>query len=491
MKRIMAQQSFSGGINSLMFDTKLAENEYKIGFNLRNRYDSLSPIKGHKQIYAPSGKKQGLYPFGDFLILFCDGKMYYKHINFDTWNLVNGVNLSKDVDYVYMMLVPISTTNYARYSKGSVLDGVSFSGQAFGNVPGAVIQDGVNQPYFVDTARNVFVIRKFSEWSQSFREYVPIGTIMEFWNGMLLVSDGDQIFRSVTGRPLDFVVAVDQNGDKIGDAGYTSFGVGGSPIKAMKVLPNGSLFVAAADSCFLVDIDRSPTAQTIFGEPSFIRKFLFKSSVVNNFSVVDILGDTVFIENEGIRSFNSVMQTQNEGRNSVFSAKISRIFEGILQPKNVCATVFNNFAIFSVETIYGRKFVVYDTLLNCFCSIDDGLAIKQFAKIDTDVTRLFGIDDSNVYELYSGDKLKAKVITRGYAGESRANSVKILFSDFAEVKVDDVSSRGKEVVVRLFNELKHVTGFTIEWSGGDLIQLSAEVEETTPASPFLNSENLR
>lgn len=427
------QNSFSGGMNLFLDDTRLAENEYRSAFNIRNRFDVLEPILTALDIVAPAGKKQGLYSFGEYLLAFVSGAAWYKFRSETGWHQIPGFLMNAVVDRYYVAAVPVSTVQFGREqvagatSVSSALNLVNTDVVVAGTPAGLLVQDGINQPWFLYIAGGVVIARltqKFSEWAYDStgendrREYVPIGRFMEWSDGILyMVSpDGERLYRSVTGRPLDFVVNVDINGDKGGDAETTAYSVGVGGITAIKSLGSIGLFVSASNRlCFSVTPNRTPGALTICGEPTFIRTYLFDAGCMNEKGIVDILGDFAFIDPEGLRSFNAVLQQQNEGRNSIFSLKVSALFKGLLQDESVSsAIVFDNYALFSMKTIYGYIIVVYDTLNKVFVGLDTqvvGAGIKQFAKIDTNVTELYAItSDDRLVKLYAGTEYATALV---------------------------------------------------------------------------------
>ena len=68
------QTSFKGGMNLLLDDTRLDTTQYRVGFDLTNRYDVLDPVLGSAlDPAAPQGLKQELVTFGNYIILFVAG----------------------------------------------------------------------------------------------------------------------------------------------------------------------------------------------------------------------------------------------------------------------------------------------------------------------------------------------------------------------------------------------------------------------------------
>ena len=128
----------------------------------------------------------------------------------------------------------------------------------------------------------------------------------------------------------------------------------------------------------------------------FKKQFLFTANAVNQRSFLDLLGDFAFIDPEGLRSFNAVAQSKNEGRNSVFSLKVARLFKDIVQDTDRCAAiVYDDYALFACNTIFGHGILVYDTLTQQFVSFDQLTddsnsnigPVMGFAKVETNNKR--------------------------------------------------------------------------------------------------------
>jgi hypothetical protein len=184
----------------------------------------------------------------------------------------------------------------------------------------------------------------------------------------------------------------------------------------MQAMPGNILFVAAGGSaCYSITLNTAPNAPMIFGEYTFILSVLFNADCVTERGIVNVLGDSVFIDANGLRSFNSVEQQLNEGRNSVFSSTVQSLFTDITQsamlnnssaPGWCSAISFDNYAIFSVNTTFGYVLVVYDTINAVYASLDTlqlgNHAAKQFAAITISTLALYAItDDDRVVQLYS------------------------------------------------------------------------------------------
>ena len=451
------QTSFIGGMNMLLDDTHIGTNQYRVGFNVRNRYDRLDLISSSvEDIRAPKGIKQEMVTFGNYEILFVAGKAFYKYYTDIAWRQIQGFAMSTTAPRYWTCPIPVAETNYYRIAATSTVTNSTaadkagqiranvIAGASQGNLPGLVVQDNQNQPQFIFLDNNntpaCRTIQQFSQWSITFtdmtntvvvpngdqREYVPIGNAMAFVDGILYVAspDGNYIYRSVSGRPLDFVINVSnllatvspyiQYGG--GDATTTAYSVGVGPITCMRALSNGALFVAAGNANFSVAKNRTPNAPTIFGEYDFIRTFLFNANCLSDRVIFDSLGDTRFIDSTGVRSFNAVQQTQNEGRNLPFTATVQPAFTikdkvtgkqtNILQDTLYSAAMLaNDYELYGVQTVFGPAIAIYDTINQCWTSFDieqtGNKRVKIFCKIELSIQAYFAVtEDDRVYQLY-------------------------------------------------------------------------------------------
>jgi len=468
------QTSFNGGLNLLLDDTRLPVSikykegdspyditfdQYRFASNVRSRFDVCTPIaQSVVCLSAPAGLKQGIIPFGRYVIAFIAGSAYYSQVGTQNWVEITGFAMSTTAPRYWAISIPLNCTNYGRQAiipvggstsanAGITQTPVNLSASAqFGTVPGLLVQDGTNQPRFLYIDSNNIVqcrvTQTYQQWTAVYdgsgvlttdlREYVPVGTLMEFYNGILFVvgSDLTSLYRSVSGRPLDFVVNVTTAGQPGGDATTTSYSVGVGGITAIKAMQGNVLFVAAGGATFLVSLNQTPNSPTVFGEYTFNRQILFSSSCIDEKGIIDIsgpigsgnsqtAGDTVFIAAEGLRSFNAVEQQQNEGRNSVFSSTIQSLFTGITQVTLACsAVVFDNYGIFSVNTTMGFALVVYDAINSCYSSVDfnslSGAGAKQFAAITIGTLALYAITtDDRIVQLYSAPTVESGVVRLG------------------------------------------------------------------------------
>lgn len=452
------QKSFTGGMNLLLDDTRLNDTQYRVGVNLRNRYDSLDPIPDSLLDHAlPVGIIQEMLTFGNYVIAFVSGKGYYRLVTDIAWTPIPDFVMDTTVDRFWTVPVPLATTLYGRWATPTTATGItgsapnlpilqlnSIASSAAGNLPGLLVQDNINQPWFIFIDPSGFVQARvtstFVQWSATYdtdtgnltndqREYVPVGNAMAWVDGILYIASQDKnsIYRSVSGRPLDFVVNVDIAGQPGGDATTTSYSVGVGNISTLRGMADGSLFVSASNSNFIVSKNMTPGAIQEFGEYTFTRKFLFEATCLNERCIFDSLGDTRFIDLTGVRSFNAILQLQNEGRNAPFTATIQAILKGIVQDV-AAATLFDNFELYALNTIAGPLIAVYDTITNCWSSFDTtqtgGSKVKAFAKIELATRALFAItDDNKLYQLYAASTFaEASVLTGAVSANALSQS---------------------------------------------------------------------
>jgi hypothetical protein len=275
-------------------------------------------------------------------------------------------------------------------------------------------------------------IQTYTQWALGGKqEYVPIGKQMMFLNQKVYVisPNNKYIYQSISGRPLDFMVNVDVNGDKLvlesdGGAISMSFAFDSDDITCLKPcnIPDSFIY-ATAYNTRIITLDYT---STIFGEPTYSQTAELVVGVVNKDSVIDILGDYALIDFEGVKSFNAVKQFKWEGRNAVFSLQLSKILKDIKQYRCRCA-FFNNSALFALDTAWGFVIAVFDTLLGKWVAFDiiAGVSsIKEFATVTTSTQdKLYVITDGDeLFQLYADNvnKESASLHTRAF---SRINDI--------------------------------------------------------------------
>jgi hypothetical protein len=235
------------------------------------------------------------------------------------------------------------------------------------------------------------------------------------WTGNILFivsPDNKQIYRSVTGRPLDFVIAIDNNGNKLLDANGTSHSVDYNDITALIPVSGNGDVALAVSSLNNTRMMISDGTYSFYGEPQFNSPFLFTTGAVNENSFSDILSDTVFIDQNGLRSFNAVRQQKMASNSNIFSQRVSSFFTDITQDITAVGS-FQNYELFAVKTVYGYGVLVFDSVLNTFVSFDQysslgGVAIKKFVttRVNGAYKLFFLTSDNRVFEAYSSTEFE-------------------------------------------------------------------------------------
>jgi len=435
---------FNGGMSYKEDRAKIGKGQYYLMVNGRNRFNSIKPIKGPEDLTSKlpidgAINLQGVYSFSDFVVVFAGGKGYYKNYN-DTagFNKIPALTLSATAVKIYVAAVPSSTVNKDRKAFSSTDSTLGSTEGEFdeGTESGFIVCDGVTQPWFVFADGSARQTKAYSAWNNSLgeREYVPIGIKPQFHDGILYMVAKDskgkytKIYRSVTGRPTDFMVNIDINGDKLpeeskGGADSVSHSISLDEITSFypSSLENRGLIVSTLKGTWFVIPDYG---RTIFGEPSFTSQGpIFNTGAVSENSLVENNSDTVLIDQSGLRSFNDIAVSKNEGRNKSFSESIQRIFGEELQDENSVAVEYEDYLLFSVQTSYGPVVIVFDTITQSFASVDNYPnigQIKQFAILRINgIQRLFGITTSDKFvELFVGEVVTCMFYQADYGGSN-------------------------------------------------------------------------
>lgn len=464
------QQSFRGGMDQSVDPTRIPANCYPLLINGRSRYDLIETVRAPRQLTTlPLGTYQGVYAAANFAVLFISGQAYYRDYSIagSQFSRIDPFLMSPTAYTIWAELVPASTLNYKRVPVNTdITSPVSLTSLVSATPQALIAQDGISQPWIITPDAKARVTQTYAQWTVDNREYVPVGRQMLYSGGILYTVAANQvdIYRSVSGRPLDFMVNVTTpDGDKsssdeaVGGAPSTSHRVGYNPITCLAQLntPDGGFFVSTARDATKVVPDFN---SLIFGEPQFDNAFLFPSGVLNQFSFTDILGDSVFIDFTGVRSFNAVSQFRWEGKNSPFSAKVSNLFRNVTQDRP-CVGTFDNYTLFAVNTIYGTGVLVYDEIAQAWVGLDlyPGVgAIKQFAEIKTDTFRqlVFITHDNKYYEAFLGTTAPLKL----YAGEWTSQDPKVTqIGQTVKVVLSDVKEDGTFSITPYTDRFKETT----------------------------------
>lgn len=422
-----------GGMNSQPDPTKIDFDQgYYLGVNIRTRTNSCKAVKAPLDITAglPVGAKiQGLYSFDTTLLCFANGNAFYRStVTAQQWLQISGFAMSATADEIDCCPVPASTVNFIRSATTSTTqaDNAVIFGNPIAASPQCLIcMDGETQPRIIFPDSTTRVAQTYAQWTKDSPEYVPIARYPAFIDGVLycvgkdLANNWTQIYHSVTGRPLDFIILLDKSGNKIsgseaeGGAAVLANRVSYSSITALQQInADGGGFVASTrNGTFLVTPNYT---NLIAAEPTYANTFLFDIGATGKNSIVDVLGDTTVVCRSGIRSFNAVQQLKWQGKNAPFSARVNNFISAAEQ--TVTAGIsFDDYAIYAMSTRFGPGMLVYDFLQSAFVSVDlyanVGL-IKQFAKVQSGVTEqlFFYTVDNKVYQAFAGGNQRHQVI---------------------------------------------------------------------------------
>lgn len=432
----LSQTSFKGGMNTVSLDTEIPDDSYALGINVRQRYGYAEAIKKSVDItYNLVGKNQGVYALGTILLAFYSGNAYFQVLGDTLWNLIPNFSLDASVEYIYAQAVPGSTNNFLRKAvttnagvvdaNAGIIKTNNFS--VSGNPAGVVCQDGIGQPWLIeyDNINNNATARRlgtYDQWSNTSttandREYVPIGTLMMYLDGVLYITRGNIVMRSVSGRPLDFMINIDQDGNKLateaqGGALSMSFAIDFDVITSILPIGSGQFTIATALRLYGMQVDFT---RPIFAEPQFSKIFNLEVGTVNQFSSTDLNGDAGIIDFDGVKSYNAVKQLKTEGNNDPLSKIIHLYLEGITQT-TVAAIVFNNYNYFSLTTSLGKCVAVYDNLNNVWAGFDITNAttggIKLFAESVSSSARnlVAATSDDKIFWMYSSNERENAIV---------------------------------------------------------------------------------
>ena len=427
---VVTKTNWLGGINQLSDITKLSENEYWILINARVRKNVVEAVNLPLNVtnnLSEVGNIQDISAAGSLLVAFAGGQAFYKTTS-GTWLLIDTFTMGSTATRVYTALIPGSTVNFTRSVTSST--GTLTLGGSVGASPSAlIVMDGVLQPWIILPDGTARVTDTYGAWTLPHPEYVPIANYPMFYNGVLyaVMAEGanptsrkNQIVRSVTGSPLNFLIAVTPTGDKTS----TNESEGGALALATNVDYNdvtclaplnandGGFFVGTQHSSFIVYPDYN---NLIYAEPTFRNQSITSIGPLNPDSVVDVLGDVAFVHDTGIRSFNGITQFRFEGRNAPFSGPINSLIDGITQTSAATGT-HDNYALFAVTTIYGNGILWFDMLLQKFVSLDiyPGVGtIQKFAStLDNGTRYTYFMTTTGVYRLF-GSSERATVTLYG------------------------------------------------------------------------------
>lgn len=430
---------FRGGMRQqFSSDKEDVLKSYQLLINGRVRTNVIEPIKlPVEDTSLPAGLKQGIYSFDSFILAFVAGQLYVRNESITQWSPILGITMSATAPRIYVERIPGSYINFKRTGSTATLATEAPSRQS----PAALIcMDGESQPVLVFPDGSARTTSSWVQWSQLNPEYVPIGKFPMMHDGRLycVIKDPNgrftKIVGSVTGRPTDFVLLVNDDGDKAGadendyGAPALAYSVSYEEITAMAriVTVDGNFLVTTARASYLVEPNYN---NTIAGEPTFSNHPIFAVGAIGPESITDLSGNTAVVSQEGIRTFNGVATLRWEGRNDPIIRNIQNLFTGELQAYG--ATVqFNNYTGFALKTSYGGGIVWWDDTLGQFVALDiyTGAArITQFAVVNTPNVRdlYFITADNRMFKAYAGDYAEVRFVTQNLAADEAGASYAI------------------------------------------------------------------
>ena len=283
------QASFNGGIDLFTERTRLGPDKYPLLINARSRYGKLRAINKPQLISEglPAGRMQGLYAAGSYALVFANGYAYLRNYDSASSSFVQhpSFSMSPGAHEVFVELVPASTINYARAltTDAEPQSGITLGENIAPSPVAAIVQDGLTQPWIILSNGEARVTLNYDQWQNSAngREYVPIGKQMVFADGKLWVAspDGKQVYQSVSGRPLDFMIVVDNEGNKLpletdGGAANVSHRVMYDTITALGRVSSieGGFYVGGLKNSFLVIPNTN--AALIYGEYQLTNRYI-------------------------------------------------------------------------------------------------------------------------------------------------------------------------------------------------------------------------
>jgi len=481
--KLFDQLDFTGGIDAEYDRIKTPRNSVPLLMNGRIRDGNIQPVKKHvKDSTVPDGVYQNLLVVGDYLVLFISGVVYYKNILSGPWQTIPGWTALDATSELYATLIPVGT-NYMSITGDAQTSAVEFNAQIAQTAQGLFISDGVNQPRILYSDLSWEVLNTYTEWNINTPEYVPVcrNTVVSGVKLFAVSADRKKIYQSVSGRYTDFVINRDVTGNKAGDADTMAYAVDFNDTVAIHPVEQGGLLVSTLYATYLL----LPTDLYLFNEPILSAGDpAFPIGAVNWKSYATILGDVAFIAQSGIHSINISRQINRDSNNNPFSRPISRY---LIRPQaDTCATNYDDYALFSVDTTYGRGVFVFDTVLNKFVSLDTGFGtVTRFAAYKSGgVNKLYFITtDNELYEAYSSEENQ---VTR------------VLLGDYAYFN-DGVRHQMKVNNLYLwFNNL--ISGDTLRvayYCDGELVdnsELAVDASNITNqppvASPFVNQPSV-
>jgi len=485
--------NFKAGMRADLRDnSKRLDGAYPLGINVRSRSNTLFSVPNPADITDNRWVNvQGQAAMGAIHIVIADGYAWvrdYSDVDQDSYTRLYGYHLSADVEEVFTVTVPLSVLAYTRKLKvaGDKAGGINyvdqipqlrngFYSEQGGGLPCVIVQDGINKPMLIHQdiiTDGQFVCRAakdYKHWTPENPEYVPIGYQMLYVGKKLYIvgrsprphEDGRLIFHSVSGRPLDFMVVVDEDGNKLseeddGGARVVAHAVDFDRITALAAIPNNvnNFLVCTLKQSWLVVPNYE---MTLFGEPTF-RDDIYIGPVgaVTQYSISPVNGDIAIIGQRGIRSFNATAQSKIQSSSVPLAAQVHTLFgqrEGNEETNIIQETGasiwYNDYTLFAVDTIYGHGVLVYDNVPTAEAPSGRYVSLDMFPEISNTgefttttptirdrihsfvhvqsptVSRLFAVTHcSQVLEMFASDTYTPAIYAGDFAREKEEQQQK-------------------------------------------------------------------
>lgn len=420
--------------------TKPQEASYRIGLNIRVRKNGIEPAHRHVKLDTPFGLHQAVFANDNKLGLIVAGNIYKVKLpeNITIPQSGSGV-ISATADRVYHAAVPAPSN----WLVNSVYQPTISTAEEC-----IVVQDDVNQPTLIFSDFSHRPAHTYADWTFEDPEYVPIGSFMAYSGRKLFIAKDKKIYQSVSGRPLDFVLNINNDGEKGGDADTTHIGISAATLTALAPSQTGGLLPFTRYKAYSLEPEYQ--LPQIFGEPQYVPADVFPVGAVNDLAFAFANGESLFISPAGIQAFNQVLQVQRASNNTPYGAKI---IDYLIRPITSTATAMvDDYTFIAVNTIFGPAVLVHDNVLNAFIGFDLTLGIvKEFCTIeDNGLTRLFYITASGLYEIPLREG--AKAIGTVYFGEfSTGEADKLLKVADVHLGFNNIKSAG-QVDVELWTD---------------------------------------
>src|SRR5574343_983354 len=434
---LYAQSDFSGGLFTQYDATKTPRNSYPLALDVQMRRNVVKPRNRHAKPTCPLGTVHGLYAVGSQRYIFIDGQAYVRDVSSSLYfNTSDGWTEIDSSVRVYAERLPTTFKLFNRRASTVETTTLYFNNSIAAYPECLWVGNGRDDEQVIYPDGTAELIGDFDGWTQNDPSYVPIGTVRVFTadKGFIMNPTGLKLYSSVTGRPTDYVIQINNAGDKVGDADSFYTGISAEAVTALKAADNGTVIATTAFGTFTVTPDYNTT---FYGEPFLRVRPLFPVGAVNDKSFVNLNGDVAFISFTGIHTFHQTKQDRIESSNEPLGRKIYGLLAN--PQSDTCAVDFDDNALFAVNTIYGRGVMVYDNSLEQFTSLDLSFGhVTQFAVVNDPILgpRLFFINAANeLYEAYADDtKLTGRIYlgdftAQGSGIDSRIDSIFLTFTN--------------------------------------------------------------